>query len=67
MTHITIHNLETGEVIEREMNEQELGEYEAQQAYAVAEKKAKEQAIKAKAALLEKLGINEEEARLLLS
>lgn len=64
---IKIHNAETGEVIEREANAEELAQmeldrikFEAEQA----ETKAKETA---KAALLVKLGITEDEAKLLLS
>ena len=64
---IKIHNVETGEVIEREMNAEEL----AQQAKDKAEAKtqADAEAAKAieKAALLTKLGISDAEAKLLLS
>lgn len=62
-----IHNVETGEVIEREMNDDELAQWEADKAKAEAEGQAKAEAAAAKAALLEKLGITEEEAKLLLS
>ena len=64
---IRIHNIETDEVVDREMTASELKVYEAQQkanADAKAEAEAKETA---KAALLNKLGISESEARLLLS
>ena len=67
MTHIKIHNIETGEVIEREMNDEELAQLELDKAAAEAEAQAKAEAAAAKAALLEKLGITEEEAKLLLS
>lgn len=60
MPIIKIHNAETGEVIEREMNPDELVQWEIDKATA-------EQTATAKAALLEKLGITEEEAKLLLS
>lgn len=64
---ITINNLETGEVIEREMNAKELAQYEADQ-IAYNERLAAESAKAAeKAALLSKLGITEDEAKLLLS
>lgn len=62
-----IHNIETNEVIDREMNDDEFAQYQEQLAkhqLEVAEAKAKAQA---KAALLEKLGITEDEAKLLLS
>lgn len=67
MSKIKIHNGETGEVIEREMNAEELAQWEALQAKAAAEAQAKVEAAAAKAALLQKLGITEEEAKLLLS
>lgn len=61
------HNQETDEVIIRDMTEIELADYEAFQAssaQAIEDAKAAEVA---KAALLARLGITEEEARLLLS
>ena len=64
---IRIHDLSTDEVIDREMNDTEYADYLAQQeanARAEAEATAKAQA---KAALLAKLGLTEEEAKLLLS
>lgn len=67
MTTIKIHNVETGEVIEREMNAEELAQWELDKAQAEAAVQAKAEAAAAKAALLEKLGITEEEAKLLLS
>ena len=67
MTTIKIHNVETGEVIEREMNAEELAQWEADRVKAEAEAQAKAEAAAAKAALLEKLGITQEEAKLLLS
>lgn len=67
MSVIKIHNIETGEVIEREMNANELLQLETTKAKAEAEAQAAAQAATAKAALLEKLGITEEEAKLLLS
>ncbi len=64
--NITIHNVETGEVSTRPMTKDEL-DREAQVAknYQIflSEQEAK---ATAKAALLEKLGITEDEARLLL-
>lgn len=67
MPIIKIHNAKTGEVIEREMNEQELAQYEIDKVAAAKEALVKEQKAAAKAALLEKLGLTEEEAKLLLS
>ena len=67
MTNIKIHNIETGEIVEREMNDDELAQREADQAELLARQEA--QAVKAaeKAALLNRLGITDAEARLLLS
>jgi hypothetical protein len=64
---ILIHNVSTNEIVEREMNEQELAEFEAKE---LANKTAKQDAATmadAKAALLAKLGITDDEAKLLLS
>ena len=67
MPIIKTHNTETGEVIEREMNTEELSQWESAQLKISAELTKKTKAAAAKAALLEKLGITEEEAKLLLS
>jgi hypothetical protein len=61
------HNVETGEITEREMNAQEIKQLEADKAKAEAEAEAKAQALLQRQALLEKLGITEDEAKLLLS
>lgn len=67
MTLIKIHNAETNEIVEREMTAAELAQLTADQ-QAQADQQAAE-AIKAtaKAALLAKLGISQDEAKLLLS
>ena len=63
---VRIHNVETGEIVDREMNNAEFAQYESEQAERQA--KADEQAAKdeAKAALLKRLGITADEAALLL-
>ena len=63
---IRIHNLETDEVIDREMNDAEFAQYEADQA--IAAERATAEAAKAaeKEALLARLGITADEAKLLL-
>lgn len=66
MPLIKIHNAETGEVIEREMNAEELAQWELDKAAADAKQEAKAQADNARAELLSRLGITEEEAQLLL-
>ena len=64
---VLIHDVETGEIIKREMNDEEIlqlenAEIKKQEATQAEAAKAAE-----KAALLEKLGITEDEAKLLLS
>jgi hypothetical protein len=64
---LTIHNVETGEIIEREMTATEKAAFDADvQAYADKEA-AKVQAEADKTALLNRLGITAEEAKLLIS
>lgn len=63
---IAIYNVETNEIIEREMNDAEFAQYQADQE-AEAQRKAEESAkAAARQAILDRLGITEEEARLLL-
>ena len=67
MPKITIFDAETQETIERDMNAEELAQYEADQ-LAAAEKRAAEIEADAKRkAILDRLGLTEEEAKLLLS
>jgi hypothetical protein len=67
MTTIKIHNVETGEVIEREMNAQELSQWEADKLAQEVSEQAEATKATEKAALLAKLGITHDEAKLLLS
>ena len=62
-----IHNVETGEIIEREMNADELAQWQADQAAAQLAKEQEAEAVNQKAALLDRLGITADEAKLLLS
>lgn len=64
---VRIHNTETDEIIDREMNDAEFAEYEANQAAEVAAQAEADAKATAKAALLDRLGITAEEATLLLS
>ena len=64
---IKIHNVETGEVIERDLNETELAQLAIDQERAQATKQAETEKAAEKAALLAKLGISDDEAKLLLS
>lgn len=66
MPKILIHNIETNEVIEREMNADELAQYEADKAASEAMKAEAAAKEAARAALLDKLGITADEAKLLL-
>ena len=63
---IKIVNVETGEEIEREMNAQELAQFNKDAKEKAEHDAAKEVTDNAKAALLAKLGITAEEAALLL-
>lgn len=67
MATIKIHNVATGEIIEREMNAQELQQCQADKARSEAESEAQAQKAAIRLALLERLGISEEEAKILLS
>ena len=62
-----IVNAATGEEIEREMNAEELAQWEADKAEQAATAQAEAQKAADKSALLAKLGISEAEAKLLLS
>lgn len=64
---IKIHNIETGEIIERDMNPDELAQLEIDKANQAAHEAVQATKAAEKAALLAKLGITEEEAKLLLS
>ena len=64
---VRIHNTETNEVIDREMNDTEFAEYKKDQAEIAAAKAEAEVKAQAKAALLAQLGITAEQAKLLLS
>jgi len=64
---VRIHNIETNEIIDREMNDIEFAQYEKDVADFKASEEARLQAAAKKQALLDKLGITAEEASLLLS
>ncbi len=61
------HNVETGEVIERDGTKEEVAQFNADKAAFEAKVAAEATKATAKAALLERLGITEEEALLLLA
>ena len=64
---IRIHNVISNEIIDREMNAEELAQYEAELEVANTKRATVTQQAEQRAALLERLGITEEEAKLLLS
>ena len=64
---IFVHDISTDTVIDREMNDAEFADYQAQQSANATLQADVEAATAAKAALLTKLGITAEEAKLLLS
>lgn len=64
---IKIHNIETGEIVERDFSEQELAQKEKDEQNFAAKKLNDETKAKAKQDLLARLGITDEEAKLLLS
>ena len=66
MPTITIVNAQTGEVEIREMNTDETKQFELDQQKAILESQQKEELLARKESLLKKLGITEEDARLLL-
>jgi len=63
---VRIHNTETDEVIDREMNDAEFAQYQADQATEVARKAEADTKAAQRQALLTRLGITAEEAQLLL-
>lgn len=63
---VRIHDLSTNKIIDREMNDAEFAQYQAEQATEAARKAEEDAKAATRQALLNKLGITEEEARLLL-
>jgi helix-turn-helix protein len=63
---IIIHNVETNEIIEREMNSDEFAQYKIDQANAEVKQAEAETKANAKAAILERLGLTADELKLLL-
>lgn len=63
---IKIHNQETGEIVEREMNAEELAQLEIDQAAEAARQEAEAAKAAEKQAVLDRLGLTAEEAALLL-
>ena len=64
---IRIHNTQTDEIIDREMNAAEFAQFEIDKAAEITRQAEAQANAIAKAALLAQLGITEEQAKLLLS
>jgi hypothetical protein len=63
---IRIHNVETNEVIDREMTDDEFAQYQADQAEQVIAKAEAEAKATARAEILNRLGLTADEAALIL-
>jgi len=63
---VRIHNTDTNEIIDREMNDTEFAQYQIDQADYLAKQTEAEAKATQRQALLERLGRTEDEARLLL-
>lgn len=63
---IRIHNIETNDVIDREMNDAEFAQYEANKAAQAAKQAEAEAKAAQRQAILDRLGLTADEAKLLL-
>ena len=63
---VRIHDLATDEVIDREMNDDEFAQYEADQKAAKTEKAEAEAKEAERQAILDRLGLTADEAKLIL-
>lgn len=66
MSNVIEHNVETGEIIEREMTAQELAQWNKDQEAAAKAKAEAEAKAAARQAVLDRLGLTADEVRLLL-
>lgn len=64
---ITEHDAMTHIAVDREMNETEVAEFENRQTKVLAEKAEAQATATARAGILERLGLTEQEAKILLS
>ena len=64
--NVIFHDAQTGEVIERKMNAEELAQWEADKAAAQAEAETKALQEQARQVILDRLGLTADEAALLL-
>lgn len=63
---VRIHNTQTDEVIDREMNDAEFAAYEAEQAAQAAEQAEAQAKETAKAAILDRIGLTADELKTIL-
>ena len=63
---VRIHNVETNEVIDREMNDAEFAQYQADQAAQVIAKAEAQVKENAKAAILDRIGLTVDELKTIL-
>jgi len=63
---IRIHNIDTDEVIDREMNDAEFAQYEADKAAQAAKQAEVEAKETAKAAILDRIGLTADELKTIL-
>lgn len=63
---ITEHNVKTGKIVERKMNADELKQYDTEQAERIAAEAQAEAKATARQAILDRLGLTADEAKLLL-
>jgi hypothetical protein len=63
---VRIHNIETDEVIDREMNDAEFAQYQADQATRVAQQAEADAKETAKAAILDRIGLTADELKTIL-
>jgi hypothetical protein len=63
---IRIHNTETDEVIDREMNDAEFAQYESDQAIETAKKEEAETVAANKQAILDRIGLTADELKMIL-
>jgi hypothetical protein len=64
---VRIHNIETNEITDREMNDEEYSQYQADKLENAARKAELETKAAQRQAILDRLGLTSEEAALLLS
>ena len=63
---IRVHDSQTNEIIDREMNDDEFAQYELNQSEQSAKQAEAEAKATAKAAILDRLGLTADEAKLIL-